>query len=240
MKRLALSAVGAALTANVAVAQVPVFDQATFSKAEETARNAVEILRSSEETMKLTQKTLEAVTGERQDGNAFSQIGVGSGFSVSQMPSLDDIFSGGSFSFGNIDPNISKVASALINGLSLLEELRGFSEGTESSTNKNYLQAVQTASQLAALIAGSRDAASQRTQALRTAAGQVGQSQDLKGALDQNTMMQVQQGLTTNELVGTMNGAVTALQQQIMDDLVEQSGMAELLEHDADADPFAK
>ncbi|TIX02922.1 MAG: conjugal transfer protein, partial [Mesorhizobium sp.] len=44
-------------------------------------------------------------------------------------------------------------------------------------------------------------------------AGQnIGQAQDIKGSIDQNTQLQVQAGLTINELVGVMNGAVSSLQ----------------------------
>ena len=222
-----------------ASAQVPVFDQATFAKSQETARNTLDILHASRDTLDLTRRTLEAVTGERQDGTSFRDLALGSGFSIGQTPSIADIFEGGTLSFGSIDPEIARVATSLINGLQLLQELRSFKDGVESAGNRNYTQAVSTASQLAALVAGSQDAARARTQALTQAAGQVGQARDLKGALDQNTMLQVQQGLTTNELIGTMNGALTALQQQTLDELVAQSGAAEIMRTDPSHDPFA-
>ncbi|TIR62726.1 MAG: conjugal transfer protein, partial [Mesorhizobium sp.] len=40
----------------------------------------------------------------------------------------------------------------------------------------------------------------------------IGQAQDIKGSIDQNTQLQVQAGLTINELIGVMNGAVSSLQ----------------------------
>ena len=222
-----------------ASAQVPVFDEATFAKAQATARNTLDILDASRDTLDVTRRTLEAVTGERQDGTSFRDIALGSGFSIGQAPSIADIFEGGTLSFGSIDPEIARVATTLINGMQLLQELRTYSEGVESAGNRNYTQAVSRAAQLAALVAGAQDASRARTQALTQAAGQVGQASDLKGALDQNTMLQVQQGLTTNELIGTMNGALTALQQQTLDELVAQSGAAEIMRTDPNHDPFA-
>jgi len=40
----------------------------------------------------------------------------------------------------------------------------------------------------------------------------IGQAKDIKGSIDQNTQLQVQAGLTINELIGVMNGAVSSLQ----------------------------
>ena len=42
--------------------------------------------------------------------------------------------------------------------------------------------------------------------ALETAGGDIGKAEDIKGSIDQNTQLQVQAGLTINELIGVMNG----------------------------------
>ncbi|RVG41609.1 conjugal transfer protein, partial [Sinorhizobium meliloti] len=44
------------------------------------------------------------------------------------------------------------------------------------------------------------------------AGANIGQAKDIKGSIDQNTQLQVQAGLTINELIGVMNGAVSSLQ----------------------------
>ncbi|TIS83807.1 MAG: conjugal transfer protein, partial [Mesorhizobium sp.] len=51
-----------------------------------------------------------------------------------------------------------------------------------------------------------------RKSAFEQAGQSIGQAQDIKGSIDQNTQLQVQAGLTINELIGVMNGAVSSLQ----------------------------
>ena len=240
MMKLRIAAGVAALTMMTAPAlsQVPVYDAATFNKSRETAQNTLQILNTARDTLELTRRTMDAITGTRSDGNAFQNVAVGSGFSIGQAPSIGDIFNGGSGIFGSLPPEVAQIATTIINGLSLLQELRNFADGVTSPTQENYQQAVSSATALAAQVAGTQQAAAARTQALQTAAGQIGQAQDLKGALDQNTMLQVQQGLTTNELIGTMNGAVQALQQDMMDELIAKSGAADFVGTDPTYDPF--
>ncbi|RWD39658.1 MAG: conjugal transfer protein, partial [Mesorhizobium sp.] len=63
-----------------------------------------------------------------------------------------------------------------------------------------------------ALVNGSQKAVTTRRSAFEQAGQNIGQAQDIKGSIDQNTQLQVQAGLTINELVGVMNGAVSSLQ----------------------------
>lgn len=236
--RLTLGAMVALVVTGTAPAQVPVHDAATFNKSRETARNTLDILNTARDTLELTRRTMEAITGERSDGDAFRDLATGSGFTIGQSPSIADIFEGGTGIFGSMPPEVQQIATTIINGLSLLQELRTFADGVSSPVNENYMQAVNSATALAAQVAGTQEAAAARTQALQSAAGRIGQAQDLKGALDQNTMLQVQQGLTTNELIGTMNGAVQALQQDMMDEIVAKSGAADFAVSDRAYDPF--
>ena len=240
MRNVTIAAAAAVIvgTTGMATAQVPVYDAATFNKSRETAQNTLQILQTARDTLELTQRTMDAITGTRQDGDAFQNVAVGSGFSIGQAPSIGDIFNGGSNVFGNLPPEIAEIATTIINGLSLLQELRTFADGVTSPTQENYRQAVSSATALAAQVAGTQRAATARTRALQSAAGRIGQARDLKGALDQNTMLQVQQGLTTNELIGTMNGAVQALQQEMMDELIAKSGSADFVTTDPSYDPF--
>ena len=65
---------------------------------------------------------------------------------------------------------------------------------------------------VSALINGSQQAIESRRSAFEQAGAQIGTAQDIKGSIDQNTQLQVQSGLTLNEMIGVMNGAVTSLQ----------------------------
>ena len=61
---------------------------------------------------------------------------------------------------------------------------------------------------VAALVTGSQQAVETRRGAFEQAGQQIGTAQDINGSIDQNTQLQVQAGLTINELIGVMNGAV--------------------------------
>ncbi len=65
---------------------------------------------------------------------------------------------------------------------------------------------------VSALINGSQQAIETRRSAFEQAGSQIGTAEDIKGSIDQNTQLQVQSGLTLNEMIGVMNGAVTSLQ----------------------------
>ncbi|MDY6964087.1 MAG: conjugal transfer protein, partial [Pseudomonadota bacterium] len=67
---------------------------------------------------------------------------------------------------------------------------------------------------VSALIHGAQSATVLRRSAFESAGRTVGEAADIKGSIDQNTQLQVQSGLTLNEMIGVMNGAVTSLQAQ--------------------------
>jgi hypothetical protein len=64
---------------------------------------------------------------------------------------------------------------------------------------------------VSALITGSRQAVGTRRTALENAGQGIGQAEDIKGSIDQNTQLQVQTGLTLNEMIGVLNGGVQSL-----------------------------
>ena len=65
---------------------------------------------------------------------------------------------------------------------------------------------------VSALITGSQQAVETRRTALESAGQNIGKAEDIKGSIDQNTQLQVQTGLTLNELIGVLNGGVQSLQ----------------------------
>jgi Type IV secretion system proteins len=214
-----------------AVAQVPVIDSATLSQATQTASNTASIMQTNQQIMQTVQETLKAVTGNRQTGSIASAA-LGSGFNMSGAPSLSSILGGGQMAWGNLG-EFGQVAAGIINGLKLVNTLTGLSGSSSTGTDKAYQGAVNTATALQGMVAGTQSAASSRTNAFQAAGGMIGTAQDIKGSIDQNSQLQVQTGLTVNELIGVMNAANAALNAQQMQELAGQAHAAKVLSFDS-------
>ncbi|PLU74547.1 conjugal transfer protein [Sinorhizobium medicae] len=228
MKRLILTACSVAL-ASTASAQVPVIDGANLEIAQRTSKTTDDILGTNKEVLKTVQDTLEAVTGDRgSDANQMQNLAVGNGFSVSQMPSFDSLMSGGVPNFGGMGGDVAKVATNFINGLQLVKNLSG-QAGSSFSGDKSYEEMVNTVLGVAALVTGSQQAVQTRRTSFEQAGANIGQAKDIKGSIDQNTQLQVQAGLTINELIGVMNGAVSSLQAENQRRLTDISNSKKVL-----------
>ena len=158
-------------------------------------------------------------------------LGVGSGFSVSTMPSLDTLISDGVPNFGNLSGSIANTASKFINALQLVKSISGQAD-SKFSGDQSYQQLMSTVLGISALITGAEQAVNARTSALQTASKQIGTANDIKGSIDQNSQLQVQTGLTINELIGVMNGAVQSLQAENQRQLVDISNTRKALTYD--------
>lgn len=212
MKRFILTACSVLFTSAAWASGVPVIDGANLKVAKETAMTTDKILNTNKDILSTVEDTLKAVTGDRGgDANQMQNLAVGNGFSVSSMPSFDSIMSGGVPNFGGMGGDISKIATTFINGLQLVKSLSGKSNSGFSS-DKSYEELMNTVLGVSALVTGSQKAVTTRRSALEQAGQSIGQAQDIKGSIDQNTQLQVQTGLTVNELIGVMNGAVGSLQ----------------------------
>jgi len=235
MKRSMISAVAIAaapiaLTASpVSAGGVPVIDEANYEVAKQTSATTDKILGTNKEILTTVEDTLKAVTGERgSDAGQLQNLAVGNGFSVSSVPSFDSLLSSGVPNFGNMSGDIAKIASAFINSLQLVKNLSG-NANSSFSGDKSYEQMVSTVMSVAALVNGSQQAVSSRRSAFEQAGQNIGQAQDIKGSIDQNTQLQVQAGLTINELIGVMNGAVTSLQAENQRRLTDISNSKKVL-----------
>lgn len=212
MKRSILTACSVLFASAAWASGVPVIDGANLKVAKETAMTTDKILNTNKDILSTVEDTLKAVTGDRGgDANQLQNLAVGNGFSVSSMPSFDSIMSGGVPNFGGMGGDISKIATTFINGLQLVKSLSGKSNSGFSS-DKSYEELMNTVLGVSALVTGSQKAVTTRRSALEQAGQSIGQAQDIKGSIDQNTQLQVQAGLTINELIGVMNGAVGSLQ----------------------------
>ncbi|TIX63947.1 MAG: conjugal transfer protein [Mesorhizobium sp.] len=212
MKRSILTACSVLFASAAWASGVPVIDGANLKVAKETAMTTDKILNTNKDILSTVEDTLKAVTGDRGgDANQMQNLAVGNGFSVASMPSFDSIMSGGVPNFGGMGGDISKIATTFINGLQLVKSLSGKSNSGFSS-DKSYEELMNTVLGVSALVTGSQQAVTTRRSAFEQAGQSIGQAQDIKGSIDQNTQLQVQAGLTINELIGVMNGAVGSLQ----------------------------
>jgi hypothetical protein len=212
MKLLKVTAALALLPLGVAKADVPVIDKKNYEIAKETAETTTKILDTNSNILTTVQDTLKAVTGDRvSTSQPLQNLAIDQGFSVTSMPSLDSLIKGGVPNFGNMSGDVSKVATTFINGLQLVKSLSG-KENSDFSGDKSYEQLVNTVLGVSALINGSQKATETRRSAFEAAGQKIGTAGDIKGSIDQNTQLQVQSGLTLNEMIGVMNGAVSSLQ----------------------------
>ncbi|WFU05905.1 type IV secretion system protein (plasmid) [Rhizobium sp. CB3171] len=197
---------------SAALADVPVIDKTNYEVAKKTAETTDHILDTNKNILSTVQDTLKAVTGDRGSTAApLKDLAIGNGFSVSAVPSFDSILKEGVPNFGSMSGDIAKAATTFINGLQLVKSLSG-KENSTFSGDKSYEQLVNTVLGVSALINGSRQAIETRRSAFQQAGAQIGSAQDIKGSIDQNTQLQVQSGLTLNEMIGVLNGAVISLQ----------------------------
>ena len=212
MKHMSIIAALTVLSSSLAHADVPVIDKQNYKIAKQTADTTDKILDTNKNILTTVEDTLKAVTGDRgSTAGPLQDLAIGQGFSVSSMPSLDSLIKGGVPDFGSMSGEVSKVATTFINGLQLVKSLSG-KDNSDLASDKSYEQLVNTVLGVSALINGAQKATETRRGAFEAAGQQIGKAQDIKGSIDQNTQLQVQSGLTLNEMIGVMNGAVTSLQ----------------------------
>ncbi|CDZ55190.1 type IV secretion system protein [Neorhizobium galegae] len=212
MKHMPIIAALTVLSSSLAHADVPVIDKQNYKIAKQTADTTDKILDTNKNILTTVEDTLKAVTGDRgSTAQPLQDLAIGQGFSVSSMPSLDSLIKGGVPDFGSMSGEVSKVATTFINGLQLVKSLSG-KDNSDLASDKSYEQLVNTVLGVSALINGAQKATETRRGAFEAAGQQIGKAQDIKGSIDQNTQLQVQSGLTLNEMIGVMNGAVTSLQ----------------------------
>ncbi|OWV96876.1 type IV secretion system protein [Rhizobium sp. R693] len=194
------------------LADVPVIDKTNYQVAKKTAETTDRILDTNKHILSTVEDTLKAVTGDRASTAApLNNLAIGKGFSVSQIPSFDNIVKEGAPHFGSMSGDIAKTATLFINGLQLVKSLSG-KDNSSFSGDKSYEQLVNTVLGVQALTNGAQQAAQMRRSAFEGAGARIGTAEDIKGSIDQNTQLQVQSGLTLNEMIGVMNGAVSSLQ----------------------------
>ena len=209
-------------------AQVPVIDSTNLAKAQEIATSTQQILTADQSILQFTQKTLQAVTGDRASvaQGSLAQMALGGGFSIAQAPSLGSVISGGALSFAGMGSGSQNIVSTLINGLQLVKTITGLTGGQTHPVDTAYKNSVNVAATLSGLISATQGAVQKRSSAFTQGGQMIGQAPDLKGSVDQNTQIQVQTGLTINELNGVVNDAAAAANQANLDRIAAESAAA--------------
>ena len=219
------------LTISPAAADIPVIDKTNYAVARETADTTAKILDANKDILTTVEETLKAVTGDRGgEAGSLKDLAIGNGFSVSAVPSFESLVQDGVADFGALSPEISQAATLFINGLQLVKSLSG-KENSSLASDKSYEELVNTVLGVSALITGSQEAVETRRSALESAGLEIGKAQDIKGSIDQNTQLQVQTGLTLNEMIGVMNGAVQSLQAENQRRLTNMSNTRKALSY---------
>jgi hypothetical protein len=215
-----------------AAADVPVIDKTNYAVARDTAEKTGRILDTNKEILTTVEKTLDAVTGDRgNDAGPLKDLAIGSGFSVSSLPSFDQILKNGAADFGTLDPKVVQSATQFINALQLVRSLSG-KDNSSLASDKSYEELLKTVMGVSALVNGSRHAAETRRAAFEDAGQKIGQAKDIKGSIDQNTQLQVQSGLTLNEMIGVLNAAVQSLHAENQRKLTDMSNTRKALQYE--------
>ncbi|EHK53229.1 conjugal transfer protein [Mesorhizobium alhagi CCNWXJ12-2] len=211
MKRLFVVLMTSGAAVLPAAADIPVIDKTNYAVAKETADTTSKILDTNKGILTTVEETLKAVTGDRgSDAGSLKDLAIGNGFSVSSVPTFDSLPQNGVADFGPMGSDIAQAATLFINGLQLVKSLSG-KDNSSLASDKSYQELMKTVLGVSALITGSHQAVETRRTALENAGQGIGQAEDIKGSIDQNTQLQVQTGLTLNEMIGVLNGGVQSL-----------------------------
>lgn len=237
MKRIVFTLAFTLLSGN-AMAQIAVIDGANLDVARQNAKNTNAIMDSNKDILEKSEQILQSLTGSRDGSLGIGQMGLGGNMSIAQAPSFGSVLNGGALSFGGLSPEIQKIAGAVINGLQLVKQLQQVTGDQNSAINTAYSGSVNVASLLSALTSQASQGVTQREQSLQSAGGQIGQSEDVKGSVDQNTRMQLENARAVNELIGVQNGAVAALNEEMKTRLLRQSQVQRMMTP-SDVNPFA-
>jgi hypothetical protein len=214
-----------------AAAQVPVIDRANQTIARQTAETTKQILDTNTDILAAVEDTLKAVSGDRAAAvGPLQNLALGQGFSASSMPTLEGLLTHGSLDLGAGNDEVARAATRFINGLQLVRSLSGKSNSTLPG-DRSYEELIKSVASVSALIHGAQAATATRRSAFEAAGRAVGGAADVKGSIDQNTQLQVQSGLTLNEMIGVMNGAVTSLQAQNQRRLTDISNSRKVLSY---------
>ena len=136
--------------------------------------------------------------------------------------------SGGILSFAGMGQGAQENISKLINAMQLVKSISGLADDDRREFDKTYESFVNVTATVMGLVDSTQGAIATRSDSYVEGAGKIGGAKDLKGSIDQNSQLQAQNGITINELIGTVNTATMAINQQNLDDIAKQSALSKI------------
>lgn len=228
MRRLILTSFALGAISGAAAAAIPVIDDANLAEAQRISENTQSIMESDARIMEFTQKTLAAVTGDRSsDSGQLKDLALGS-FKMGAAPDLGSVISGGMLSFAGMGDGAQANVAKLINAMQLVKSISGLAGDNMKDFDKVYGSFVNVTATVMGLVDSTQGAVSTRSDSYVQGAAKIGSAKDLKGSIDQNSQLQAQNGMTINELIGTVNTATTAINQQNLDAIAKASALSKI------------
>ena len=166
-----------------------------------TSKNTTDILKTDKEILDTVKKTLEAITGDRKkDADSVKNTAVGKEFSASDAKTTAETATKGA---------IDILADSI-----KVEFETAYPDSSHHRKNEHAALEAQakTTFDMSALIKGINEALKARKAAYEKTANTIGNTHDIKGSIDQNSQIQVQNGLVLNELIGVNNSILSANQ----------------------------
>jgi hypothetical protein len=228
MKRLVIIPLAIVALATAATAAIPVIDNANLAEARQITENTQSIMESDAKIMEFTQKTLAAVTGDRTgESGELKDLALGR-FKMGAAPDLGSIISGGMVSFAGMGDGAQENVAKLINAMQLVKSISGLAGDDAKDFDKVYSSFVNVTATVMGLVDSTQGAVTSRSDSYVQGAAKIGSAKDLKGSIDQNSQLQAQNGMTINELIGTVNTATTAINQQNLDAIAKASALSKI------------
>lgn len=169
-------------------------DTEISTNTKETSENTKNILDTDKKILETVKKTLEAVTGDRKQDSKTQKAA---------SPSASEFFA-------NIDKALDALKDAS-DGVKVQYEQRST---TDNKTNKDPLieNVSRTSTDMSSFIKATLGALKIRKLNYETVSQSIGATKDVKESIDQNSQIQVQNGLLLNELSGINNNILASQQ----------------------------
>jgi hypothetical protein len=237
MRACVLSFLLSASAANAA--GMAVLDIENLAVAQQNARQTREILANDKELNAKTDQIAKALTGSRDGSLSLPPDGLGRGVAIAGAPSLGQFVQEDRMNLGRISPEARRAAAFMINGLMLAVTLQqqARSDGRTDAVNQVHRTRVRGSVLLAALGEQASRNAAVREQRISGAAIAVGRSEDIKGAVDENTRVGLETTRAVNELIAMQAVVLSTTSNELASEASRSTEVKKLLQY-RDVNPF--
>lgn len=200
-----------------------VYDPAAVNGIQNVNKNAEAILKNNKEILKTVKKIQKNCEGKRKkDAASKLNLAINPAINFSATADLGELI--------KQDPKVEEKANEFIS------KLEGKDRQSDAASKKtpadvSYDELKKTVHRVAALVKGAQASASARRADVLAATQTVGETSDIKGAIDANTQAQMQEMLTINEMIGVLNGVLASQQAENQRKLSNLSSMSKALSY---------